>query len=521
MTRPRSRGWRRPAVWAAALAVAAAAGGTALAESSGPGARGYRTVSATIGSVDGLLRLPATLQPTTRVTATFGVAGTVATVAVHVGQPVTAGEVLATLETTTLQQKVNEAQANLTAAQAALAADEAGQVATDPPAGGGAGDPGPAGQHPGGPAGAPTTVTAAQQAVTSAQQTADADQQTATTDVATAASTCGGTGAAPTTASTGGKGGTVATPAACKAALSSALSAEQALSGAEDAVASAEQSLAQLLGGSTPGSGTTSPTPPTSTAPTGRTAHAQAQQVATDQATVDTDRATLIDAQQSLTEADLTSPVAGTVAAVGVAAGETVSPGTSTQAITVLSQASFEAVATLVVSQVPEVAVGDPVTVDVDGRTGAVRGKVARIGPVDTAAGDSYPLVVPLPAGTKGLFAGSLAQLAVVVRTAHHALVVPTSAVHTGGGGPYVMCLRHGRLQRVPVVVGVVGGVHTQVRSGLRRGETVVLAVLTRPLPSPSGSVTGRRGGVPLPVFFGPGGPGGFVGHPFFGPGFR
>jgi hypothetical protein len=48
---------------------------------------------------------------------------------------------------------------------------------------------------------------------------------------------------------------------------------------------------------------------------------------------------------------------------------------------------------------------------------------------------------------------------------------------------------------RKAVKVGIVGGVYTQVLSGLNRGTTVVLADLSTPVPASSTTVTGGFGG--------------------------
>lgn len=521
---------RRKATLAIALALAAAAVVATAVGTSGAQRRAYRTMRAHMASVETLLHLPATVDPTNKVTLTFGVSGTVAAVAVTVGQQVGPGETLATLVPTGFVQKVSEAQANLVAAEAAVAADLLAQRVHVAPAGSSP----VAGGHPTNVA-SPTSagaeansaaVASAQQALEQAQQAADAAQKTAEADVRVAASACGGTGSTtpPTAPATGVNSltgrvmkpaplaATPATPAACRAALSAALAAEQALATAQHALAQAESALARLLatpsratppagvppsgGGGAPGTGTS-----TSTVPA--TPQAQAAQLASDQSTVDADRASLIQAQQSLAAARLTSPVGGTVAAVRVVPGQAVTSGTTTQAVTVVDRGSFAAVASLRASVVPRVALGDSVSVSVDGLRGAVWGTVTRIGPVDTAGGDTYPMVVALPPGTRGLFAGSIAQLGVVARRARDVLVVPTSAVHTGSGGSYVVCLRGDGTVRVRVLVGVAGDVYTQIRSGLHLGETVVLAVLTRPVPKTSGSSTLRLGGAPVRVVHG------------------
>src|SRR6185503_11672794 len=69
-----------------------------------------------------------TVAATNRAVLAFPVSGTVASVGVQVGQRVSAGQLLASLSTTSLQQQVVSATANLASTQQALAADEASET---------------------------------------------------------------------------------------------------------------------------------------------------------------------------------------------------------------------------------------------------------------------------------------------------------------------------------------------------------------------------------------------------------
>jgi hypothetical protein len=222
--------------------------------------------------------------------------------------------------------------------------------------------------------------------------------------------------------------------------------------------------------------------------------------LADDQEKIDDDQATLFNDQQSLAAAVLTSPVAGTVVAMGIVAGQVVSSGSTTAVITVISANTFEATATLTAANAATVAVGDIATVSVVGVSDPMQGTVTRVGPVDVSAGNTYPLVIALPTGSHGIYTGSTAQITVQLQVATDALVVPTPAVHTTSvGHPYVLTLHGGATQKVPVKVGVIGTEYTQVTSGVRAGEPVVLAQLTTPVPtsndtSPFGGVSALNG---------------------------
>ena len=222
------------------------------------------------------------------------------------------------------------------------------------------------------------------------------------------------------------------------------------------------------------------PARPSGTTPTDAATNSAAQ-LASDQATIDSDQANLVSAQQSLANGTLKAPMAGTVAAVDVSAGQSVSAGSTSDAITITDPGSYQTTSSLTSSQVGEVATGDHVQVTIDGQSGSFNGTVTRVGPVNSgSSGYTYPLVVALLAG--------------VAEPEHHGgrLDRPGSRGHRPGQpyrrGPHLRRahqrrrphLRHhpqsGQEVDTTVKVGVVGDVYTQITSGLSAGTQVVLA---------------------------------------------
>ena len=114
---------------AGAVVLVAAGGGVALAVTGDGGSR-YRTVAAQNASVEQIIDSVGTIASATRRDASFSVAGTVASVNVSVGQVVAAGDTLATLDTASLQDAVDSAQADLATAQQQLSDDLASQTAS-------------------------------------------------------------------------------------------------------------------------------------------------------------------------------------------------------------------------------------------------------------------------------------------------------------------------------------------------------------------------------------------------------
>ncbi|MGH8980009.1 MAG: HlyD family efflux transporter periplasmic adaptor subunit [Acidimicrobiales bacterium] len=570
MTERTPRARRRWGWAAAALCAIGGATGAVVAETVGSAVMTYRTADATDASVRSLLTVPGTVDPARRSTAAFEVSGTVASVAVHVGQQVTAGETLATLEPTSLEKEETTAKTNLSAAEATLAADESVQSSDADPPSANAADPKTTTSTSSG-ANSTASVAAAQHAVVQAQAAADAQAQTAAAELGHARAACSksttgsrgtgggtetgatetepgaivtagiGTGAASSARATGidkagskysggttsgetarstatsadagrTRGGTSTKPSglsateACTTSLTAALDAENLLTTHQKAVTQAENALARLMATSTPSGSSPSGADRSDTGNTGTrtsdtgaltdsTANDSPAQLATDQSTIDSDEAALIDAKQSLTESTLTSPIAGTVALVDLAVGEGVDAGSTTDVVTVVDQESYEAIGSLTSSDAQQEKVGDTAIVSVDGDDHDVTGVVTRVGPVDVASGNTYPVVVALSGDAADVFPGTSARIKVVVERAGDVLSVPTSSVHTDGAGhSYVLTLEHGTEMRTTVQVGVVGAVYTQIVSGLRKGEPVVVADLTKPVPTPSNTFSSTDG---------------------------
>ena len=108
------------------LAVVLGSGGYAVAQARQPEAA-YSTAKATRADVERTLDLSGTITATGRRDLSFGTDGTVAKVSAHAGQRVRKGQVLARLQTTSLDATVTAAVATLARAKAQLASDEDAQ----------------------------------------------------------------------------------------------------------------------------------------------------------------------------------------------------------------------------------------------------------------------------------------------------------------------------------------------------------------------------------------------------------
>ncbi len=562
----RSGHWRAVLVGSLVLLVIVGGSVAAWAEVSG-GSTGYRMATVTRADIGTTLTVVGTVEPVSDAAASFQVGGKVASVTVAPGQQVTAGETLGTLDTTALSETVSSAESSVNADEAKLAEDEANQsssAATTPsshsttptpssnttttttPSRGGS--PGNGGQD--------AAITKDQATLTQDQSTLSMAQQKEAADLAQAQRDC-------TSANTGTPTG----QATCEAALQTVSADEQQVSQDETTVSKDETALGQALAaasgntGSGTGSGSTNPgggstgnsgsptqaghtlasdassfTGNTGTGNTGNTGGGAdksgspgnqgstgangstgsngsstptdtPEQIASDQAAIDTAQANLTEAQQALNEATLTSPITGTVVTVGITAGATVTANSSTDIITIIGTKSYEVQATLDSSQIPAVKTGQSASVEVDGVDGTLEGTVSQVGPVEsTSSGYTYPVVVALPDSDGGLYPGSTSNVDIATGEVSHVVAVPTSAVETAETRSYVLELSKGVLTRKVIKVGMVGDVYTEVLSGLTPGQSVVLVDYAEPVPSSNTDTVGGLNG----VLGGGGGGGGF-----------
>jgi trimeric autotransporter adhesin len=544
-------GHRRAVLVGVIVAALLCLGGAAWASTNG-GASGFRTATVAPESIAESLTVVGTVEPVSDAAADFQVGGEVATVSATQGEQVSAGEALATLDTTSLSESVSSAESTLQSDEAKLTEDETAETSSSSTGSTSTGST----STPTASASTTTSTTATtstqqgtsdatieadQTTLTKDESTTSSDQQQEAADLAAAEQACGvdstsGTSSSTTTTTAPSTSTTTTTPTsdeACVSALNQVSKDEQAVTSDQSQVGKDESALSQALSQSSSTTGTAAGSTSSSSAGTGSTASSttpsnattstttadtsstsstssdsaaggssaasttpSAKQIALDQSDIDTANANLIEAQQSLADATLTSPIAGTVVAVDIATGETVTAGSSTAVITVVGTKSFEVTGTLSTSEVPSVKVGDKSTVAVDGVNGSIKGTVAQVGPpASSTDGYDYPVVVVLPTTATELFAGSSANVVIETAAVANVLAVPTSAVQTSGKHSYIDVLAAGVERRQPVKVGMIGDVYTQVLSGLTRGETVILANYAEAVPSSNVDTLSTGGG--------------------------
>jgi RND family efflux transporter MFP subunit len=214
---------------------------------------------------------------------------------------------------------------------------------------------------------------------------------------------------------------------------------------------------------------------------------ASAEQLASDQAAIDAAKAQLAEAQQSHDQAQLRSPIDGTVGSMTISAGQSVQGNSGTPQIVVIGPGSHQVATSVSDTNVTAVQVGDAATVTPSGSSAPLSGQVVSVGLLassGTSGSAGYPVTIGLTGNDQQLFAGQSASVSIMLAHVSSALTVPSSAVHTAGANHSVTVLRNGTASNVRVTVGAIGPTRTQVLSGLNPGDQVVLAELSQPLPT-------------------------------------
>lgn len=216
------------------------------------------------------------------------------------------------------------------------------------------------------------------------------------------------------------------------------------------------------------------------------------------------------EAADRLSKTTIRAPISGKVTRLSVEAGETAIIGTMNNAgsllLTVSDLSVVEAVMEVDETDVPEIAIGDSASIELDAFPGVeFTGRVTEIGnsairpPSSNVTGQSqtidFEVVITLDAPPEELRPDLSATAEVIIDTREQSLSVPIIAVtvrdreddedESGGDGESgadaeetqdegVFVVVDGEAQFTPIEIGIAGQDYFEVVSGLSGGETVV-----------------------------------------------
>ena len=185
-------------------------------------------------------------------------------------------------------------------------------------------------------------------------------------------------------------------------------------------------------------------------------------------------RARLASAQKQLGNTEVRSPIDGVVSARQVAPGDVVQIGGAM--FTIVDLRSLRLEAAVPVDEISRLRVGTPVEFGVSGFDRRFSGKIERINPAVDSTTRQVRIYVAIPNAEQSLVAGLFAE-GRVATDARRAVAVPLSAVDRRGTAPVIHRVKGGKVQVVPVQLGVQDEVAelVEVHSGIAQGDTVLL----------------------------------------------
>ena len=416
-----------------------------------PAAVAIRTATADRGTVTSVVSGTGSLLPAGRQNVSFKQTGILTEVDVRVGDKVTAGQVLARIDSSSQQAALASAQASLASAQANLQTTQAPLTSAQAAQL----------QH---------QVNNAEQSyndtVASVNATNQADAATVASDQAKVNADC------PNGAQCSQEQAQLANDKSKQ--NMDAISGQSRINSALQQVTSARDNLAVQ----------TQVKPNALASSQSQVASAQAQVQA---------------AQVALNQTTLTAPTSGVVISINGVPGETAGGGTaqspgslapqpssggsagSSAFMVIDDNSSFVAVMPFAETDAARLAANQTVAFTFDAIPGlTISGHVLAISPTATVVSNvvDYYVSFVLNRTDPRLREGMTANASVTAAQADNTVRVPNAAVHSQGGTTMVTVLANGQQVPTEVVTGVVGDTYTEIKAGLNEGDRVVLPAL-------------------------------------------
>jgi len=217
--------------------------------------------------------------------------------------------------------------------------------------------------------------------------------------------------------------------------------------------------------------------------------------------TLTTKKNALDNAKTALSNATLTAPFDGTVAIVNISVGDKVGSGSgnsgnsnpanitngsnasnasSSAAITVITTDTYQVTTSVGSADVGSVQAGQACTITPDSTNTKLDGTVSSVGVVassSSASGATFPVVIDVTGTQDGLYAGVSASISIIT-SSRSVLAVPTAAITRQGPNEYVDVVdASGNTTQTPVQTGATSGGMTEVTSGVKAGDVVVITI--------------------------------------------
>jgi RND family efflux transporter MFP subunit len=186
-------------------------------------------------------------------------------------------------------------------------------------------------------------------------------------------------------------------------------------------------------------------------------------------------QARLATARKQVGNTVITAPISGIVSERPVSAGDVVQAGALL--ITVVDPSSMRLEGSVPAEQLNQVRIGAPVTFTVNGYPGRTfGGKVTRINPTADPATRQVRIMISIP-NAEGRLVGGLFANGRLASQSHSGMVVPITAVDSRSNIPAVFRIKGGKVERVPVTLGLRDDAaeRIEIASGVQAGDTLLI----------------------------------------------
>lgn len=200
------------------------------------------------------------------------------------------------------------------------------------------------------------------------------------------------------------------------------------------------------------------------------------QAIAAQQAQVEQAQASAENIKVQIANATLSSPITGVITAQNAKTGQVAVAG---QTITsIISDNNFEVDTYIPETDIGKVAAGDDVDMTFDAFPGETfSGKIFYVDPAETVQSGvvDYLVKISFTAPDSRIKSGLTANLNIKTKTDDNALILPQYAIIQNASGTYVDILQNGKETQVPVTLGIRDeNGNVEVVSGISEGQQVV-----------------------------------------------
>jgi HlyD family secretion protein len=205
------------------------------------------------------------------------------------------------------------------------------------------------------------------------------------------------------------------------------------------------------------------------------------QQINSAQAQLEQARLNVENARAALADAQIIAPLSGVVSNVNVNPGQLVNTGSTV--VTLVDNSTLHIDVSVDELDIAQVAVGQPARISPEALNGVeIEGTVTRIAPTSTNDGGivTYEVRVDIQGSDAPIRIGMSTDVEILVGSIENALVVPTNAIQRDGQNEFVEILdASNNQQRVSVTAGETINGLTVVTGDLTEGLTVVIPAET------------------------------------------